>query len=390
MNALKVSLVFFAQLTAASAAIVADVRAAIARGDFALAEKHIETYRQANGVTAEMIEAHSWLGRGALAAKQFDKAEAYAAETRKLALEQLKNRKLDDDKYLPIALGASIEVQANVLAERGERSAAVAFLQRELEAWRDTSIRTRIQKNLNLLTLEGKPAPPLDIAEWLGPKPVPLNALKGRVVLLYFWAHWCPDCKALVPALVKLQSEYGGRGLTIVGPTQRYGYTRRGEEASPEEELKYIDEVRRSVYAGLKDMPVPVSEENFKQYGASTTPTLVLLDAEGIVRLYHPGLMSYEALSRAVESALTLRQGVIGVGVLPGELAARRDVDGDKRLRRDHGPDRPEVEAHQGAVANDPHARAQLPVLNANLVITRGVAESLDLSADDVAALQRP
>ncbi|MGE5571323.1 MAG: TlpA family protein disulfide reductase [Rhodospirillales bacterium] len=377
MSALKASLVFFAQLTAASAAIVADVRAAIARGDFALAERQIETYRRANGVTAEMIEAYSWLGRGALAAKQFDKAEAYAAETRQLALEQLKGRKLDDDKHLPIALGASIEVQANVLAARGERSAAVAFLQRELETWRSTSIRTRIQKNLNLLTLEGKPAPPLDVAQWLGPKPVPLSALKGRAVLLFFWAHWCSDCKEQVPALIRLESEYGGRGLTIVGPTQRYGYTRRGEEASPEEELKYIDEVRRSVYAGLKNMPVPVSEENFKQYGASTTPTLVLLDAEGIVRLYHPGNMSYEALSRAVESALASRQSVIGVGALPGELAARLDVDGDKGLRRDHGPDRPEIEAHQGAVANDSHARAQLPVLDANLVITSAGAESL-------------
>ncbi len=304
MSTLKFSLAFAVLLETAHASVISDVRAAVNKKDFALAERHIDAFRRQNGVTPEMIEAYSWLGRGALAAKQLDKADAYAAETRKLALAQLKGRKLDDEKALPIALGASIEVQANVLAERGERGEAVAFLRRELKAWRNTSIRTRIQKNLNLLTLEGRPAPPLEMAEWIGPKPSPLSSMKGRPVLLFFWAHWCPDCKAQIPDLVKLNSEYGGRGLTIIGPTQRYGYTKRGEEASPAEELKYIDQVRQGTYAALKDMPAPVSEENFKQYGASTVPTLVLIDGRGTVRLYHPGQMSYDSLARAVESAL--------------------------------------------------------------------------------------
>jgi thiol-disulfide isomerase/thioredoxin len=304
MSTLKSSLAFVVLLETAHAGVVSDVRAAVNQRDFALAERQIEAFRRQKGVTPEMIEAYSWLGRGALAAKQFDKAGAYAAETRKLALAELKGRKLDDDKPLPVALGASIEVQAGVLAERGERAEAVAFLRRELEAWRSTSIRTRIQKNLNLLTLEGKPAPPLQVAEWLGANPAPLASLKGRPVLLFFWAHWCPDCKAQVPLLAKLASDYAGRGLALVGPTQRYGYTKGGEEASPEEELRYIDQVRQSAYAALKNMPAPVSDENFKQYGASTVPTLVLIDPRGTVLLYHPGLMPYQDLARAVESAL--------------------------------------------------------------------------------------
>jgi thioredoxin-related protein len=51
-------------------------------------------------------------------------------------------------------------------------------------------------------------------------------------------------------------------------------------------------------------MPVPVSEENFKVYGASTTPTLVLIDRRGVVRLYHPGNLSYEELAAKLESIL--------------------------------------------------------------------------------------
>jgi thioredoxin-related protein len=98
--------------------------------------------------------------------------------------------------------------------------------------------------------------------------------------------------------------EYGPRGLALVGPTQRYGYVARGMEAAPEVELNYIDEVRRRFYAELSEMPVPVSEESFRNYGASTTPTLVLLDRHGIVRLYHPGEMSYEELALKVEAVV--------------------------------------------------------------------------------------
>ena len=99
-------------VAAVSQDIVADVRAAIAQKNFTLGESLIQRYKGGQGVTPEMIEALSWLGRGALAAGQTDRADAYAERTRKLALEQLAHRKLDSEPHLPLALGASIEVQA--------------------------------------------------------------------------------------------------------------------------------------------------------------------------------------------------------------------------------------------------------------------------------------
>ncbi len=280
--------------------LVSDVRAAVARSDFSGAEKQVTAYRAAKGATPEMLEALSWLGRGALAAKRFGEAERCADETYKLALEQLKTRKLDAERRLPIALGAAIEVRAQVLAARGERSEAVAFLNRELTTYFDTSIRTRIQMNINLLTLEGKPAPALEVGQWLGERPAPLGKLKGRPVLLFFWAHWCGDCKRQAPVLAKLAEEYSGRGLVIIGPTQLYGYRARGAEATPEEELRYIDEIRQKSYGPVPGMAVPVSSENFRLWGASTTPTLALIDRAGAVRLYYPGNLTYEELSPKV------------------------------------------------------------------------------------------
>lgn len=281
----------------AAAQVIGDVREAIEEGDLAHAERYVQNYRAKNGVTPEFLEALSWLARGALDAKQYDQAERYAAETRKLALQKLAGRKMDDERHLPIALGASIEVQAQALAARGSRGEALAFLRRELAAYRNTSIAPRIQKNINLLTLEGKPAPPLEITEWLGPKPVPLAQLKGRLVLLFFWAHWCGDCKAEVRELVRLLAQYQSKGLVLIGPTQHYGYIAGGDDASREQETRYIDAVRNQYYAALSGMSVPVSEANFQRFGASTTPTLVLIDRQGIVRLYHPGAMPYQQLA---------------------------------------------------------------------------------------------
>jgi thiol-disulfide isomerase/thioredoxin len=284
----------------ASGQVIGDVRDAMADHDFSRAERIIQSDHEKNGVTPQLLEALSWMARGALEAKQYDQAERYAQETRKLSLEALARRKMDDERHLPIALGASIEVHAQALAARGERTEALAFLRRELAAYGTTSLAARIQKNINLLRLEGKPAPPLEESQWLGPKPATLAQLKGHPVLLFFWAHWCGDCKAEAPILARLLAEYKKAELILIGPSQHYGYTAGGDDASREQETRYIDEIRKQYYAPLAQMSVPLSQQNFITYGASTTPTLVLIDRQGIVRLYHPGTMPYAQLAAQV------------------------------------------------------------------------------------------
>lgn len=286
------------------ATVVGDVRVALNAGDFRKAEAIVQQYQKEQGITPEYLEAESWLGRGALAAKQYDKALQYAAQTRDRALALLKKRPLDAETHLPIALGATIEVTAQTMAAQGQRDQAVLLLRREIATYRNTSIRARLQKNLNLLTLEGKPAPALEIKEYLGPKPVPLASLKGKPVLLFFWAHWCPDCKSEAALLAQMQKEYASQGLTIIGPTQHYGYVANGQETTPAAEVRYIDQVRKQFYAPLANMPVPVSDETFRNYGASTTPTLVFIDRQGIVQAYHPGAMNEAELKAAIGKTL--------------------------------------------------------------------------------------
>jgi thiol-disulfide isomerase/thioredoxin len=282
----------------ARADVVSDVRANIADGRWDAARQIVAAARAREPQSPAALEALSWLARGELAAARFAEAQADANATRVAATELLRTRALDDERRLPIALGAAIEVEAQALAARGERAAAIAQLQKDRARYADTSIATRIQKNLNLLALVGQVAPPLASEPHFGRALPSLASLKGKPVLLFFWAHWCGDCKAMAPAIARLQTELAPRGLIVIAPTQTYG-----DAADAEAERRHIDDVRQRFYADLGDAPVPVSAANFTSYGASTVPTIVLVDRAGKVALYHPGAMTYAELAPRVAAA---------------------------------------------------------------------------------------
>jgi len=270
--------------------IVTEVRSAIAGKDWPGAASALEKYRKGNGENADSILALSWMARGRLAEKDYVKAESLAADTYTRAVNELKKRPLDREPNLPLALGASIEVAAQAMAAQGARTEAVQYLESELAKYANTSIHARVRKNLNLLSLEGKPAPAL--------KGMSLPA--GKPAVLFFWAHWCGDCRGEIPALTRLKQEYSSQRVAFLGPTQKYGYTDDGD-APPSVEVRHIERIRQQFYATLVPAPAVVNEENFRNYGVSTTPTLAMVDRKGIVRLYHPGAMTYEELKAALD-----------------------------------------------------------------------------------------
>src|SRR5262245_1936236 len=106
-----------------AASLVNDVRDLIARHDLPAAERIVRAQMKVSA-TPEAAAALSWVARGALAEKQYARAENLAVETRTLARGFLMGRKLDSDIWLPTALGAAIEVEAQARAAQGARSAA--------------------------------------------------------------------------------------------------------------------------------------------------------------------------------------------------------------------------------------------------------------------------
>jgi thiol-disulfide isomerase/thioredoxin len=85
-----------------------------------------------------------------------------------------------------------------------------------------SGLERTIESSKKLLALIGKDAAPLAVESWVNGKPLTDGDLKGKVVLLDFWAVWCGPCIATFPHLREWQEEYGDKGLVIIGMTSYY------------------------------------------------------------------------------------------------------------------------------------------------------------------------
>jgi thiol-disulfide isomerase/thioredoxin len=285
--------------------VVAYVELSLKNGDLASAQALAAQYRRLNGDTPEALEALGWVARGELAAGQFDQALKDAEEIKRSSQAALSTRRLDAEPQLPLALGTAYEVEAESLFAQHKRADALQLLQKALRTWRGTSLADRLQKNINEMTLEGRPMPLLREPAWIGAKPVPIAALHGKVLLLFFWAHWCADCKAEAPVIARLVTDLEPKGLRVVAPTRLYGYTAADDHAAPAEETAFIAKVFERYYSNIPKPQIPLDTSNFQRFGVSTTPTIVVVDRRGVVKLYHPGVMDEASLRAVIEPLLS-------------------------------------------------------------------------------------
>jgi peroxiredoxin len=113
----------------------------------------------------------------------------------------------------------------------------------------------------------GKVAPDFTLNDLSG-KPMTLSALRGSVVLLDFWATWCPPCQASMPHLERLHQEFGAKGLTVLGVTDE-------EKATVEPFLK----ANRVTFTILLDP----KQAAVTSYRVTTIPRTLIIDREGKV-----------------------------------------------------------------------------------------------------------
>jgi len=128
--------------------------------------------------------------------------------------------------------------------------------------------------NFTLKTLEGDP--------------IVLNEARGKVVVLDFWATWCPPCRAELPFIEKLRNEFAEQ-------VQFYG-------VNNEDSRTVKDFLRKNKY----ELPVLMDGKRQvdRQYGVSAIPTMFIIDKQGVIREHFIGSRSEAKLRQAIQAAV--------------------------------------------------------------------------------------
>jgi len=159
--------------------------------------------------------------------------------------------------------------------------------------------------------LVGQEMKPIDAEAWVNGEGFTMEELKGKVVLLDFWAVWCGPCVASFPHLVEWQEEYGDQGLQIVGVTRYFNFEwpegaegpgQAEGEVPPEKEQAMLDKFAAEY--GLQHPTVLLNEPDpfYEYYAVSGIPHFVLIGRDGKIHKVRGGIS--EARAKALEEEI--------------------------------------------------------------------------------------
>ncbi len=144
---------------------------------------------------------------------------------------------------------------------------------------------------------EGDRAPDFQARSVNGDAEVVLHKLRGKIVLVDFWASWCAPCNAAMPQLEKLSKDYPADQFVVLG----VNVDKKLEDARRALERRPVSYANASDPTGM--LP--------KRFGLETMPTTYLIDQDGVVRLVHRGFRNgdMDEIRKQIDALLAKKKG---------------------------------------------------------------------------------
>ena len=136
----------------------------------------------------------------------------------------------------------------------------------------------------------GQPAPKLVLRD-LNRRPISLAGYKGKVVMVNFWATWCPPCRAEIPDLVRWQRKYRRQGLQVIGITY-----------PPNDRTR----IRKFVRSMKVNYPIAIGTDETKKslFRGETLPITIVIDRNQTVREVIEGILLPDEFEQKIKPLL--------------------------------------------------------------------------------------
>ncbi|HFC29588.1 MAG TPA: TlpA family protein disulfide reductase, partial [Oceanospirillales bacterium] len=181
----------------------------------------------------------------------------------------------NEEKQKTKKLPATLKQAARYLA-------ALPYVQRDVAISKNTqrTVKTS-KKERSLKVFQGNPIPPALKLISLNKKVIDLKSLKGQVVLVNFWASWCPPCVHEMPSMQRIQNRFSAKGFTILGVNM----------AEDEKTIRHFLKTKVNV-----QFPILFDHDGaaLKSWGVFAFPTSYVVDKKGKIRFAIFGGVDWE------------------------------------------------------------------------------------------------
>ncbi len=189
-----------------------------------------------------------------------------------------------------------------------DKKKAMELYKKALEAAKAfPRVKGMIESEVSQAKFIGSTAPAISAEKWINSNPLALEKLKGKVVIIDFWATWCAPCRVVIPVLVEEYNKYKDKGLVVIGFTKLYGMY-KDDKQNKGKVTADVEKTLIEAYVKTNKIPYPIAIANqgtaFQTYKVKGIPTMVFIDKKGKISYIKVGSGSPDQIRKKIKTLL--------------------------------------------------------------------------------------